>query len=283
MVLLDGKKLSQKILDEVRKKVSETASKLRLAVVMAGENAVIKKFVEQKKKIADSVGIGVKIYMFPATVTTNELRKKLAEIVHEKKNTGVIVQLPLPDHINTQYILNSVTPEIDVDMLSSRALGNFVAGKSPIISPVAGAGRAFLGGYNIFFREEHVVVAGLGNLVGRPVALWLLSERATFSVVTKDTPDVFSFFKTADIVISGMGQPNFIKGDMVKEGVVIIDAGTSESGGRLVGDVEFASVAPKTSCITPVPGGVGPVAIAMLLKNLVTLAGQKPFRSGTAT
>lgn len=275
MILLDGKKLSQKILDEIKKEVAGTAAKLRLAVVMVGENAVIQKFVAQKKKVADSVGIEVRIYAFPGDITTNELRKKLSEIVHEKKNTGVIVQLPLPDHINTQYILNSVTPEKDVDMLSARSLGNFVVGKSSIISPVAGSVKFFFDSYEIPYRGKNIIIAGAGNLVGRPLTLWLLSEKATFSVINKDTPDPVSFFKTADIIISGMGQPNFIKGDMVKEGVVIIDAGTSESGGKLVGDVEFASVALKASYITPVPGGVGPVAIAILLCNLLALSSQK--------
>lgn len=259
----------------MKKEVAGTAAKLRLAVVMVGENPVIQKFVAQKKKIADSVGIDVRVYSFPEEITTNELRKKLSEIVHEKKNSGVIVQLPLPDHINTQYILNSVTPEKDVDMLSARSLGNFVVGKSPIISPVAGTVKAFFDSYEIPYRGKNIIIAGAGNLVGRPLALWLLSEKATFSVINKDTPDPVSFFKSADVIISGMGQPNFIKGDMVKEGVVIIDAGTSESGGKLVGDVEFASAAPKVSYITPVPGGVGPVAIAMLLRNLLTLSSQK--------
>ena len=246
--------------------------KLRLAVVVVGENPVVRKFIEQKKKFGESIGIDVRIYPFDEKITTNELRKRMSEIVHEEKNTGVIIQLPLPSQINTQYILNSITPEKDVDVLSSRALGNFVSGKSQIMPPVAGAIRALLEEYGIDYKNKNIVTVGAGNLVGKPVAMWLLYEKVTFGVVRSNTQNPQEFLKYADIIISGVGRPKFITGDMVKEGVVVIDAGTSESEGKLVGDVDFDSVAPKASFITPVPGGVGPVTVAILFKNLFTLA-----------
>lgn len=260
---------------EVKNEVAGLGKPLRLAIVLVGENPVIRKFIEQKKRTAESVGVDIKIYPFEEKVTTNELRKRLAEIVHEEKNSGVIIQLPLPAHINTQYILNSVPPEKDVDALSAKALGNFVVGKSPIMSPVAGAAKAFLEEYKIEYRNKNIVVVGAGNLVGRPVALWLLSEHATFSVVSKDTPDPASLLRSADIIISGIGVPGFITKEMVKEGAVVMDAGTSESEGKLVGDVDFEGVSGPASFVTPVPGGIGPVTIALLLKNLVTLARMK--------
>lgn len=272
MIFLDGKKLSQKILDEIRNEISKTAAKLRLAAVVVGEDPVIRKFVEQKKKIAESVGMEVRVYPFPAEITTNDLRKRIAEIVHEEKNTGVIIQLPLPEHINKQYILNSVTPEKDVDVLSSRALGNFVTGKSAVFPPVAGAVKAFFEEYKIDYKNKYTIILGAGNLVGRPTALWLLSEYAQFSVVTDKVKDVVEFTRRADIIISGTGKPKFITGDMVKEGVIVIDAGTSESEGKISGDIDFESVSQKASFITPVPGGVGPVTVAILLRNLAFLA-----------
>ncbi|QQG44964.1 MAG: bifunctional 5,10-methylenetetrahydrofolate dehydrogenase/5,10-methenyltetrahydrofolate cyclohydrolase [Candidatus Sungiibacteriota bacterium] len=272
MILLDGKKLSQKILDEVKQETTATKKKLRLAIVVVGENPVVKKFIEQKKKAADQIGAGVRIYPFDEKITTNELRKRLFEIVHEKKNTGVIIQLPLPTHINTPYILNSVTPEKDIDMLSARAIGNFAVGQSPIIPPVVGALKFLLEEYQIDYQQKSVVIVGAGNLVGKPTALWLLGKKATFTVVEERTPHPEELISKAGILITGVGKPGFIRGDMVKNGVIVIDAGTSESAGRLVGDVDFKSVSKKASYITPVPGGIGPLTVAMLFKNLVTLA-----------
>lgn len=271
MVILDGKKLSQKILEEVRQEILALKKKIRLAVVVVGKDPIVSKFIEQKKKAAESVGINVRIYPFEDSITTNELRKRIAEIVHEEKNMGVIIQLPLPAQINAQYILNSVTPEKDIDLLSARALGNFVAGKSPIMPPVAGAVQALFDEYKIDYKNKYIVVVGAGNLVGKPVALWLLNEKVTFGVVRSSTKSPNDFLRQADIIISGIGEPKFITGDVIKEGAVIIDAGTSESEGKVVGDVDFDSVAPKASYLTPVPGGVGPVTVAILLKNLATL------------
>lgn len=272
MITLDGKKLSQKILDEVKAEVQKIVEKLRLAAVVIGKDPVVEKFVAQKKKTAESVGIDVRVYQFDVSITTNELRKRLSEIVHEEKNTGVIIQLPLPEHINAQYILNSVTPEKDVDVLSARMIGNFIIGKSPILPPVVGAIKAFLDEYKIDYKNKYVVVVGAGNLVGRPTAIWLLNEKVTFSVVRSGTEHPEEFLQKADIIISGVGRPKFITGDMVKKGVIIIDAGTSESEGKIAGDVDFDSVAPKASYITPVPGGVGPVTVAVLLENLIKQA-----------
>lgn len=272
MILLDGKKLAQKMLDILKKEISESKKELRLAAVFVGDNQITKKFLEQKKGAAQDIGLGLRIYDFPETISTNELRGRLAEIVHEEKNTGVIVQLPLPEHINTQYILNAIVPEKDVDVLSARALGNFFVGKSEVLPPVVGAVRAFFDEYGIECRGKHAVVVGAGKLVGKPVAVWLMNEGAAVSVVNEFTKDTSEFTKRGDIIISGAGKPKLITGDMVKEGVVVIDAGTSEAEGKVVGDVDFDSVSPKASFITPVPGGVGPVTVAMLFKNLISLA-----------
>lgn len=272
MILLDGKKLSEKILTELKAETADLKKKLRLAVVVVGKDPVIEKFIAQKKKAAGRIGVDFKIYPFEESITTNELRKRLSDITHEKKNTGVIIQLPLPMHLNQQYILNSVMPEKDVDVLAVKSIGNFVAGKSEVFPPVVGAMKVFFDEYQIGFQGKNIVIVGAGNLVGKPTALWFLNEKLSFMVLEADTPDPGRFIKEADILITGIGKPKFIKGDWIKKGAVVIDAGTSESGGKLSGDVDFEEVSKIAGFITPVPGGVGPVTVAILFRNLIALA-----------
>jgi len=271
MEILDGKKLSQRIISKLKEEVAGMAKPLRLAVVVVGNDPVVQKFITRKRKAAEEIGIDFRVYPFEETVSANELRARVAEIVHEEKNTGVVIQLPLPSHIGKQHILNAVTPEKDVDVLSARAVGNVMVGKNPVISPVAGAVKALLEEYRIEYKGKRIVILGAGALVGKPIALWLLSESAGFSVVNLETPNAPELLKEADIIISGIGKPGFITGEMVKEGVVMVDAGTSESNGKLTGDVDFKTVSKKASFITPVPGGVGPMTVAMLLHNVVEL------------
>lgn len=273
--LLDGRKLAGKILGEVKREIETSKKKLSLGVVVVGENTVIRKFINEKKRAAGEIGTDFRIYDYPEDISTNELRKRIAVIVHDANPDGIIIQLPLPAHINTQYILNSVPPEKDVDALSARAEGNFFTGKSDILPPVVGAVKAFFEEYEIDYRNKYIVVVGAGMLVGKPIAAWLLNEKASFSVVEERTPDISQFTKNAGIIVSGVGKPGFITGDIVKEGVAIIDAGTSEAGGKIAGDVDFDSVSPRASFITPVPGGVGPVTVAMVYKNLFILAGRR--------
>ena len=277
MILLDGKKLSQKILAEVKGEIEKIGRPLRLAVIVVGKNPVVEKFVEQKKKAAESIGIDVEMFVFNGMIAGEELLRETRKIVASKEYAGVIVQLPLPPHIERVNILNAIPPAKDIDVLSSCAIGNFIAGNHLVLPPVAGAAQAFFEEHKIPYKEKQIVIAGAGHLVGKPVALWLLSEGATFTMVTGATQNPGDILRQADIIISGTGTPCWITGDMVKEGVVVIDAGTSESEGEIAGDVDFESVAKKALFITPVPGGVGPVTIAILLSNLVVLAGSKDY------
>lgn len=272
MIILDGKKLSKKIFSEIAAEIISFKNKLRLGVVVVEKNAVIEKFIAEKKKVAQSLGIDIRIYSFRKEITTNELRKKLRDIVHERKNNGVVIQLPMPSHVNTQYILNAVPPLKDVDVLSAHACGNFAVGKNPVFPPVVGAVKRFFEEYEIQFKDAHIAVLGGGSLVGRPIALWLMSEKATFTMLRSNTKKPEVFIHHADIIISGTGKPGSITAPMVKNGVIVIDAGTSESEGKLSGDVDFNGVSEKSAYITPVPGGIGPVTVALLFQNLVTLA-----------
>lgn len=272
MILLDGKKLAKKILEDLRHERAGIKKTLRIAAVLVGADAVTESYLRAKQKFAEQLGIDFKIYSYPDAISTNELRLRLKEVVHLEKNRGVIVQLPLPRHINTQYILNAVTPEKDIDVLSARAVGNFMVGKSPVLPPVVGAVKALLDEYAIDYKSKYIVLVGAGQLVGKPLALWLLNEKATFSVVRSSTSDIAEFTKNAGIVISGVGKAGLVTGDMINDGAVVIDCGTSESGGAVVGDMDTESVPQKAAFLAPVPGGVGPVAVAMLFKNLLTLA-----------
>ena len=279
-MIVDGKKLAEEIKTSLKDEVAKLGKKLRLAVIYVGQNTVTDKFLKQKQKFASAIGIDLRIYNIPEDITTSKLREKLAEIVHIKENTGVIVQLPLPKQINTQYILDGIIPEKDPDMLSSKSVGAFSTGRSKILPPVVGAIKLILEKNEVELKGKKATVLGAGRLVGKPVATWLISEGAAVTVIDENTTDPTLHTIDADILISGIGTPGLIKASMVKDGVVAIDCGTSvaddeiasrdEMRSRLVGDFD-PKIAEKASLFTPVPGGVGPLTVAMLFKNLVEL------------
>lgn len=279
-MIVDGKKLAEEIKTELKAEVLNLGNRrIRLAVVKVGENLVTEKFLSVKKKFGNDVGIDVRIYEIPEDVSTNKLREKVSEIVHIKENDGVIVQLPLPSQINTQYILDALIPEKDLDMLSSKSMGLFSSGRSKILPPVVASIDFIFKKYSIDPRGKRTAVIGAGRLVGKPVATWLINQGAAVSVADENTsPDHLSLITSnSDILVSGVGKANIISADMVSEGIVAIDCGTSvgdsstKSERALRGDIDPA-VAEKASLFSPVPGGVGPLTVAMLFKNLVELS-----------
>jgi len=285
MKLLDGKKLSEKILANLKKEVRKSNLKLRLAVVQVGENSVSQIFINQKKKACKLVGVDFKLYRFDEKINPQGLKKEIKKNVRNPANSGIIIQLPLPEKfLPEDYnpptvlpafgwvpFLNLIPEQKDIDVLSEHSLGKFYQGTSKILPPTVNGILCLLKNYKIEPKGKNVVVIGAGRLVGFPLAIQLLKEKATLSVLNEFTKDAPSFIKKANILISGVGKPNLIKGDMVKRGVVIIDAGCSMKKGKLVGDVDFKEVSKKASYITPVPGGVGPMTVACLLENLVKL------------
>jgi len=275
VILLDGKKLAQKILDGLKKEEILARNKIRLALIMAGGNSATKSFVAKKKKTAEELGVDFRIYEFPENISTNELRRKISPIAHKSGCDGMVIQLPLPPNINVRYILNSVPPEKDVDVLSAPAAGRFVTGKEDVMPPVAGAVKEFLEEYKINLDGKRVVVIGSGELVGKPVCWWFLNRKINFDLIEKNTEVPEDIIKKADILISGVGLQGFIKGNWIKKGAVVIDAGTSESEGKISGDVDFASASSQAGFLTPVPGGVGPVTVAILFRNLISLVKNK--------
>lgn len=286
-MIIDGRKIRDEIKELLKKEVAELKKDLRLGIVLVGDNPVSLRFIEEKKKFGNEIGVDARVYKFDETISTTALRDKLAEIIHIKQNTGVILQLPLPAQINTQYILNSIVPEKDIDVLSSRALGEFYVGRSVILPPVVGAVDLIL--KQIFsdvmpeIAEKNIVIVGAGRLVGKPLAVYFINKLATVSVLNKNTSEISKFTREADILISGVGLPKFIKSDMVKNESIVLDCGASvekvktDSGEteKYSGDVDFDEVSKKAAFITPVPGGVGPITVAMLFKNLVELAKMK--------
>lgn len=269
--ILDGKALAVQLREKYKAEAAQLGKKLRLAIVEVGEHPASAQFVEQKVHFAEAVGIAVRRYRLAADISAGALRKKLAEIVHARQNNGVIIQLPLPGHLNTQTALNSVVPQKDVDVLSSRSVGDFATGKSLVLPPMAGAVKLLLEEARTSAAGKVVAVIGAGRLVGKPVALWLLREGASVLVVRSSTPDISVFTQKADIVISGAGKPGLVTADMIKKGAVVIDAGTGESEGRIVGDVA-QDVREVAGYLAPVPGGVGPLTVAMVFGNLLALA-----------
>jgi methylenetetrahydrofolate dehydrogenase (NADP+) / methenyltetrahydrofolate cyclohydrolase len=281
MKMVDGKKMAENLATSLSETVLNFGKKLKLAVVMVGENSVTTKYLESKKKFGKNIGISVRIYKFDKEISTTKLRKAVSDVVHIKENIGVIVQLPLPKQINTQYILDAISPEKDPDMLSSKSVGLFSTGRSQIVPPVVGAIRHIFKEYKIDLQGKSAVVIGAGRLVGIPTAVWLKNQGVIVTTVDEYTSDPERFTKTADIIISGVGKAGIVTSDMIKDDAVVVDAGTSiggssdfKSGRELRGDVDSA-VANKASLFTPVPGGVGPLTIAMLFSNLIELAKKK--------
>ncbi len=271
MIFLEAKPIVEKIKSELQARVSDVSPKPRLAIVIVGESAPSRKFVELKEAFAKSVGIETQRYELPADISTNNLRERMRDIVHEPRNSGVIVQLPLPSQIDAQAILNAITPDKDVDALSARVVGDIAVGKSRIIPPVAQAVRLLLEHYAIDVTNKKMTVIGMGRLVGKPVIAWAMHAGAIITALNSTEQMTRDTLGDADIVVAGIGVPRVVTGDMLKQGVVVLDIGTSEDGGVLVGDIDQESVSKKASYMTPSKGGIGPLTVALVFKNLLTL------------
>ncbi|MEK7151331.1 MAG: bifunctional 5,10-methylenetetrahydrofolate dehydrogenase/5,10-methenyltetrahydrofolate cyclohydrolase [Patescibacteria group bacterium] len=265
-MIIDGKKIAEEMLIDVKNTES-----IRLAAILIGEHDGSRKFLELKKVAAEKIGIDFKLYEFPTDITTQKLRKKIVAISKAQINHGILIELPLPSHVNTQYILNAIPQEKDIDVLSEKSQGAFFANRSRILPPSVETVKTIFGKYSIEPRGKNCVIFGYGLLVGKPISHWLTSRGATVSIINEFTVNPAHYTLNADIIISGAGKPNLIKADMIKEGAVIIDFGYNNLDGTITGDADFDGVSKKSSLITPVPGGVGPIVIASVLKNMLTL------------
>jgi methylenetetrahydrofolate dehydrogenase (NADP+)/methenyltetrahydrofolate cyclohydrolase len=237
-----------------------------------GEDPASAQYVRMKAKTAESVGIKFHNAQFSANIGTDELVEEIKKINQVENMCGVILQLPLPESIDKQKALDAVDPNLDVDCLGIKQSEEFYAGNSKLGFPTALACIALLDSVNINLEGKNIVVMGQGALVGKPATALLKFRGLEPNIITRKTENKEELIKNADVIITGMGQGKYIKGDMLKPGVILIDAGTSEANDAIVGDVDSESVKEVASYLSPVPGGVGPVTVAMLLKNVLTVA-----------
>ena len=271
--LIDGKLVSQKICENLSDEILFLSKKPCLAVIMVGENPASQIYVNLKRKKALELGIKSVVEQMPSTTSQQELFDKIEQLNNDENVNAILVQLPLPKHIDAKAVLEKINPIKDVDCFHPYNMGCIATGTKPYVYPCTPKGIIrLLEYYNIALEGKHAVVIGRSNIVGRPVAQMLLNENATVTVCHSKTVNLSEITKTADILISAVGQKNLVKSDMVKDGVIVIDVGMNRTDdGKLCGDVDFYAVESKASYITPVPGGVGPMTICSLMQNTFDL------------
>ena len=277
-LLLDGKALANSIQTELTQQVqalqSRTVRPPGLAVLMVGDNPASAAYVRNKERACANVGIASFGQHFPATATQAELEHAIAALNTDERVDGILVQLPLPEHLDAVALLNQIDPDKDADGLHPVNLGRLVRGEPGLRSCTPAGVMRLLDAYEVSPKGQQAVVIGRSILVGKPQALMLLEADATVTIAHSRTPDLGAIARTADILVVAVGRPELITAEMVKPGAIVIDVGmnrvTDDSGkSRLVGDVDFASVQAVAKLITPVPGGIGPMTVAMLLQNTV--------------
>jgi methylenetetrahydrofolate dehydrogenase (NADP+) / methenyltetrahydrofolate cyclohydrolase len=282
MILIDGNKTAQEIRDElktdIQKLIDEGKNVPGLVAILVGDDPASKIYVKSKGKACNEIGMRTKTEEIPSGISEKELLNIIESYNSNHDYHGILVQLPLPEHISEDKVIESISPEKDVDGFHPISVGKLVIGKDTFRSCTPAGIQELLIRYKIETKGKHIVVLGRSNIVGKPIAnIMLQKQEHANSIVTichSAAPDVSYYTKQADILIAAIGVPEFVKAGMVKEGVVVIDVGINRvddssrpKGYRLTGDVAFDEVAEKASYITPVPGGVGPMTIAMLLKN----------------
>lgn len=271
--IIDGKKISQEIKDELREKMAELKQKggsRCLAVIQVGDDPASSVYVNNKKKACEYIGIDSESYHLPEETTEKELLELIDELNRKPEVNGILVQLPLPKQIDENKILLAISPEKDVDGFHPVNVGNLSIGRPGFVSCTPAGVIQLLKRSGIEIEGKECVVLGRSNIVGKPMAMLLLRENGTVTVCHSRTKDLKEITKWADILVAAIGKPKFIDADYVKEGAVVIDVGIHRNeNGKLCGDVDFESVAPHCAAITPVPGGVGPMTIAMLMNNCV--------------
>lgn len=267
--ILDGKKLRDKIFDKLKSKIDSMSIKPTLAVILAGDNPSSKIYVNNKKKSAEKLGINSVVIEYPSDVTERELVEKIQELNSDNNITAILVQLPLPKHINKSNVINSISPKKDVDGLTLYNTGKLFAGEKPYVYPCTPKGiLLLLDEYNIEIEGKHAVVIGRSNLVGKPIAQMLLNRNATVTMCHSHTKNLADIIKTADILVSAVGKNVVGEKNIIKNNCVIVDVGIfRDETGKIRGDVENVSPA----YLSPVPGGVGPMTIASLMLNTVEL------------
>ncbi len=271
--MIDGKKISEEIKKELRERVSEMKEQGQercLAVIQVGDDPASAVYVRNKKKACEYIGIRSLSYELPGETTEEELLDTIKELNNRKDVNGILVQLPLPGHIDEDRVLLAIDPEKDVDGFHPVNVGNLSIGRPGYVSCTPAGVIQLLKRSGVEIEGKECVVLGRSNIVGKPMAMLLTRENGTVTVCHSRTRNLQEITRRADILVVAIGKPKFVTRDFVKDGAVVIDVGIHRNEeGKLCGDVDFDSVAPVASAITPVPGGVGPMTIAMLMANCV--------------
>lgn len=274
--ILDGKQISERIKLELKEKVEvlkKEGKKVGLAVILVGEDPASKVYVGNKKKACDFCGIYSEEYLLPEETTEKELLDLIEVLNGRDEISGILVQLPLPKHIDEKTVINAINPKKDVDAFHPVNVGKIMIGDFDFVPCTPYGVMHLIEETGIDIKGKECVVIGRSNIVGKPQAMLLLHKSGTVTICHSATKDLKEVTKRADILVAAVGRPNFVTADMVKEGAVVIDVGINRlDNGKLCGDVDFENVVDKVSAITPVPGGVGPMTIAMLMKNTVKAA-----------
>jgi len=277
-MIIEGKKISEKILEELKKLPKP---KKFFGAVLVNSDASSISFLKQKEKVAKELEIDFRLYKFPLEIKQDELRKEILKIALHKTSGGVIVQLPLPKHINPQYVLNVIPREKDIDVLGERALGAFYASRNIIFPPAVGVVDAIFKTYNLKLTNLKVAVVGLGFLVGKPISHWLMGKCPEIYLLDKGSD--LKILKEVDVVISGVGKANLIKPEMLKNNALVIDFGYSLENGKIKGDFEATQIPASNFQLpnskfqipnfsyTPTPGGTGPILVAKIFENFYKL------------
>lgn len=265
--IIDGKTVAEKIRAGIKAEVAKLKAKPGLAAILVGENPASRVYVDIKRKTCDEVGIYSELYKLPDSTTERELLRLIEKLNDNERIHAILVQLPLPKHISEENAFVAVAREKDVDGFTPVNIGKLIAGEEAAVPCTPKGVIRMLEEYGIRIAGKNAVVIGRSNIVGKPVALMLLNRDATVTVCHSKTRNLAHHTKTADILVVAAGKPRLITAEMVKEGAVVIDVGINRVDGKLVGDVDFESVRKKAAHITPVPGGVGPMTVAMLMEN----------------
>lgn len=278
-VILDGKAVSAKVKEEVKEEVEALKKQgvsVGLAVIIVGNNPASRTYVNNKKKACEAAGIVSEEYALPEEATQEELLALVRELNQKDSINGILCQLPLPKHLDEEAVIAAISEKKDVDAFSAVNVGHIMIGDYSFLPCTPAGIMEILRHYNIDVAGKECVVIGRSNIVGKPMAMLLLHQNGTVTICHSKTKNLKDVTSRADILVAAVGIPHFVTADMVKEGAVVIDVGMDrDENGKLCGDVDFAAVEPKASYITPVPGGVGPMTIATLLKNTVTAAKQQ--------
>ncbi|MFA5358711.1 MAG: bifunctional 5,10-methylenetetrahydrofolate dehydrogenase/5,10-methenyltetrahydrofolate cyclohydrolase [Patescibacteria group bacterium] len=268
-MIVAGKIIAGKVLDRLKEKITALPKTPVLGVVLVGDNQSSVIYINKKRQSCENIGIGFKLFSYPNETTEENLLTEIERIQDKEELSALIVQLPLPDGFDTKKILDAVRPEFDVDCLSSVNIARLRTDNPVFIPPTPGAILEILNYYNIELSGCKIAVVGLGQLVGSPILAILKQRGYDVTACDIDTSNRNEIIKNADVLITGVGKPKIITAEMVKNGVVIMDAGISFVDGKTVGDVDFEGIKEKASLVTPPTGGVGPVTVAKLLENVV--------------